>query len=434
MGAGGRERARRSLGPALGLWLASIATSATAAAPARGLVVAPIALGRIGNDDPTPRALGLERQLHDALGDGEPERAVTAAMRAIPGRPCRDDRCLRERGRQVGARRLLTAKVVRIGSRCRVELRILELPTGRREAAAVGKGLCTRAGLEGTLAATLDGLRGEPALRSALRPPRVDPARAPQPDFAVELGRVELAHGAATLPGPRHEAWLARAKDPPPAPAPAASGTPAWVARGTSVVGDGGRVRGVAGVGLGDPRLRPLLARARATAEACQLAGAQRIGFAPRRDRTEEEDVDEDAPTETDPDEAEDAPITACWRMSARPGPLWTSAEGVVFARVEAGSDVDAKDAPQAFDPRLLSPAALATLPPDAALCERLVGWLRHGTAIRSEDDGGRARLAALAEGLLLLSDLVADAERLEEWQAAYDLETLLAAGVCRRR
>jgi hypothetical protein len=120
--------------------------------------------------------------------------------------------------------------------------------------------------------------------------------------------------------------------------------------------------------------------------------------------------------------------------MSARPGALWTSAEGVVLARIEAGSDVDAKDAPQAFDPRLLSPAALAALLPDAALCDRLVGWLRHGTAIRSVDDGGHARLAALAEGLLLLSDLVADAERLEEWQAAFDLETLLAAGVCRRR
>lgn len=110
-------------------------------------------------------------------------RRALSAEKVASYRPCFDDACQIEIGKEVAAEKTLTSKVSRIGPACVVTLTLYDLRESATEAAGSARGTCTEQGVLDALDRALVELTGVPRRPEAV--PVLAARRAPEPTVSL---------------------------------------------------------------------------------------------------------------------------------------------------------------------------------------------------------------------------------------------------------
>lgn len=471
---------RRSRSPALAAAFAAIGSSIAGAPSARGdepkptVAVFPIDLAAAGVEK---KPSGLSEALSSLVGSAlvrsgrffvappDQLRSRAVELKAQSYKTCFDQSCQVELGKAVAAAKIVSGKVVRIGSSCRVVLDLFDLRAERSEGSGQGRAACTPEGIEQALDGAISELvaSGRPAAAEAPKarpaePKAVEAVKAavqttppPPPAPAIRLpagspaAELFTAHGLLSLTGTRIEGVIkgpaieSSAIRPRALKASPSVPRPPWIEKGSGPVLNNlkptGATQGVAASSaFGDPAFRLVVAETRALLEVYKAM--------PSQDRTHS--IDSKLKLGESVDESSTASAMVIERAPGGPriASHWVDRDGAIWARAEmitAGTEIKAAAGWEI----LFRPAELAALPPDKAACAR---WRRASSTIAGSvasmreafgaaDDESTITLAEHLDGLLIVQTSRASSSSAggsEEWEALYDLDALLAVGVCR--
>lgn len=121
------------------------------------------------------------------------------AQKTTSYKRCYDEKCQIEVGRELSAQKLISTRIIRVGTKCAVTSTLFDLRTSTSERAASQKAVCDQDSLVAALELVATQLKGSGAAVATPRPPRATP---PSPGITPAPPRPQPRAGGIT-PAPR---------------------------------------------------------------------------------------------------------------------------------------------------------------------------------------------------------------------------------------